>query len=58
MDRIFEKIEDNFFDKEETIFPVEILYERLLFDEKMLEPDENLPIVKTYTEYLDRFFLG
>jgi hypothetical protein len=58
MNLIFEKIEDDFFAENETIFTIEILNERLLFDEKMFEPDENLPIVKMYTDYLDRFFLG
>jgi hypothetical protein len=58
MNLIFEKIEDDFFAEDETIFPAEILNERLLFDEKMFEPDENLSIIKMYTDYLDRFFLG
>ena len=58
MNLILEKIEDDFFAKEEMIFPLEILNERLLFDEKMFEPDENLPIVKIYTDYLNRLFLG
>ena len=58
MHLIFEKIEDDFFAENERIFPIEFQNERLLLDEKMFEPDENLPIVKMYTDYLDRFFLG
>lgn len=53
---LFDKLEDDFFARENITFPIEMYFEKMLFDEKVLEPDSEIPVVKMYNDYLDNLF--
>jgi hypothetical protein len=53
---LFNKLEDDFFVRENILFPIKIYLEKMLFNEADLKPDDEIPIVKMYNNYLDKIF--
>lgn len=53
---LFNKLEDDFFVRENIVFPIEIYSKGMLFNEASLESDDEIPIVKMYNDYIDKIF--